>query len=533
MRKLTIMMSVLLMVGLFSACSKDDIDGEESAFSGLINGLYAAECFASSFSLGDTNVLFIQDENGKIDTCGIYSPYPYCGTTGPITTTGPDNIAFEDYPMVFSSAMWYAHNFNELQLGIENRENKRIEDLEVGDSFSTSPFDPDNKIYIKVWWEDNLITAIPYQNMSGALGGRIEVVEKKIADEGAILSTATDSYITLSFQDLEFYAYDKDDNQHKYTVNGLVEFRISPNGVYSYSKPGEGVFDMETAVIPSDNLIWFMMNALYKSENEGRKSFFSQAAEEEKCLIINNANEFREAYHGDMEIPFTHINFDHCSLVIGRTYGEHGGISLGDYEFTDHGDSYQLNLTLNNNVNPDYAYTAAFTDLYFWKICPKMENKPVVFNRIHQDVNIDPMQESSPIRKRWFLQCYSDADGTLRMFDNGWGDERYCIEFKENGRVEGVINRNGFSGYYTLPHMMAIDGKRDGYNGVLHYGLINLTNINVTEVADDEPLSKSFMHIFDATEIKIWSQDIMTITNADGEIFGFFRENIKEIYGYK
>ena len=136
-------------------------------------------------------------------------------------------------------------------------------------------------------------------------------------------------------------------------------------------------------------------------------------------------------------------------------------------------------------------------------------------------------------RRRWLLQCYSDADGTLRMFDNGRVDERYSIEFKENGRVEGVINTNNFSGYYTLPHMMTIDGKRDGYNGVLHYGLINMTYTNITEVADDEPLSKAFMHIFDATEIKVWSEDIMTIKNSDGEIFGFFRENIKEIYGYK
>lgn len=531
MRKLTIMMSVL-SVGMFSACSKDDNDEKDINGSYGFSGLYAAECFAPSFSVGDTNVLFIQDENGKVDTCGISSPY--CGITGPITTTGSDDVTFENYPMVFSSAMWYAHNFNELQLGIENRENKRIEDLEVGDSFSTSPFDPNNKISIKVWWEDYLITDLPYQNMGGALGGRIEVVDKKIADEGTTLSTAADSYITLSLQDLEFYAYDKDDNQHKYTVNGLVEFRICQNGIYSsYYHPEEGVFDMETAVIPSDNLIWFMMNALYKTESEGRKSFFSQAAEEEKCLIINNANEFREAYHGDMEIPFTHINFDHCSLVIGRTYGEHGGISLGDYEFVEYDDSYQLNLTLNNNVNPYYYYPQAVTDLYFWKIYPKMENKPVVFNRIRQDVNIDPMEERSLYCKRWFLQSYSDADGNLQMYDKEWGDERYSIEFKEDGRVEGRINTNDYSGYYLMPHMMTIDGKRDGYNGYLHYGLLNLANINVTEVADDEPMSKTFMHIFDATKIKIWSQDIMTITNADGEIFGFFRENIKEIYGYK
>ena len=289
MRKLTILMSVLLSAGIFCACSKDDNDGEENT-NYFTSGLYAAECFERSFSLGDTNVLFIQDENGKVDTCGFSSPYcgttgcgfssPYCGTTGPITTTGSDDVTFENYPMVFSSAMWYAHNFNELQLGIENRENKRIEDLKVGDSFSASPFDPNNKISIKVWWEDYLITDIPYQNMSGALGGRIEVVDKKIADEGAILSTATDSYITLSLQDLEFYAYDKDGNQHKYTVNGLVEFRISPNGVYSYSKPGEGVFDMETAVIPSDNLIWFMMNACTRAKM--RDESLSSAKQQKK-----------------------------------------------------------------------------------------------------------------------------------------------------------------------------------------------------------------------------------------------------------
>ena len=39
--------------------------------------------------------------------------------------------------------------------------------------------------------------------------------------------------------------------------------------------------------------------------------------------------------------------------------------------------------------------------------------------------------------------------------------------------------------------------------------------------------------LFDATEIKIWSQDIMTITTADGVIFGFMSENINDLYGYK
>ena len=131
------------------------------------------------------------------------------------------------------------------------------------------------------------------------------------------------------------------------------------------------------------------------------------------------------------------------------------------------------------------------------------------------------------------MDCYVDVDGTLHQVSKDWGDERYSIEFKENGRVEGRINTNGFSGQYTMPHMMTIDGKRDGYNGDLHYGLLNLTDLSVSEVFDDEPLSDTFMHIFNATKIKLWSQDIMTITTSDGEVFGFFRENIKELYGYK
>ena len=113
-----------------------------------------------------------------------------------------------------------------------------------------------------------------------------------------------------------------------------------------------------------------------------------------------------------------------------------------------------------------------------------------------------------------------------------WGDERYTIEFKKYGIMEGTINTNEFSGYYTLPYMCTIDGKRDGYNDNLYYGLINLQDWTVTELNDDEPLSKVFMHIFDATEIKFWTQNIMRITTSDGEFFCFFSENIKEIYGY-
>jgi hypothetical protein len=507
MKKVTIMMSMLLSVGIFCSCSKEDND--EKVINSSFGVLYAAEYFAPSFSLGDINVLFIQDENGKVDTCGLYQPY--CGTKGPITTTGVDNTTFEDYPMVFSTAMWYSHNFNELQLGIENKENKKIEDLEVGDSFSTSPFDPNNKIFIKVWWEDYLITDIPYQNMGGALGGRIEVVDQKT------LYDVID-YITLSFQDLEFYAYDKDNNKHNYVINGLVEFEIINNGIYRTPNDSDIVESMR---MPSDELDLFMMDALNGGESQGRRTFFSEGAEQQECLIINSEEEFREAYKGDKELPKSGINFEYCSLVIGRTYGENSGVSLGSFEITDNDDTYQVNVTLNKSVNPKYSYTDAPKDLYYWNIYPKMEKKPVVFNRIHQDVSIDPINDAYAhiCSTRWILDLYQDADGVSHRVGEGYylGDKRYYIEFKEDGSFSGRINdMNDFSGSYTLPFV----GKRAYYEDIEH-GVINLSDWKVTDIEDDDPVSQQFMRISEVTQFKpVWPY-CLTLYVSSKEFFMF------------
>lgn len=77
MKKVTVLMGMLLALVLSSACSKEDND--EKVINSSFGELYVAECFAPSFSVGDTNVLFIKDENGKLDTCGIYQPY--CGVS--------------------------------------------------------------------------------------------------------------------------------------------------------------------------------------------------------------------------------------------------------------------------------------------------------------------------------------------------------------------------------------------------------------------------------------------------------------------
>jgi hypothetical protein len=269
-----------------------------------------------------------------------------------------------------------------------------------------------------------------------------------------------------------------------------------------------------------------MMDALNGTELQGRRTFFSEEPAQQECLIINSEEEFWQAYKGDKELPRTWISFDYCSLVIGRTYGEHGGISLGGFDFSDNGDTYQLNVTLNNSVDPNYAYTTAFTDLYFWKICPKMEKKPVVFNRIMKDVNPDPIADAHDrIRSRWILVGYSDADGNYHQVGTGFmGDERFSIEFMEGGRVQGRINdTNDFSCYYKVPYV----GKRACYEDVVEHGVINLWDWTVTEVVDDNPISKQFMRISDATQFGLIMSYTLDLFVSPKEFFSFRHEDLK------
>ena len=519
MKKFSIIFGALLTIGILGACSS----GDEYPISNDLRSYFRSDvgniAYEEPYSLGDMNVLQIMSETGDADTCRIYIPDGSL-TTGQEEKTEPDGSTHTVYHLGFSAIIENSSfSFNIMQIVIESDKAENASDLNEGDTFNSSA------IRVEAWDISNpsLTGRLDY-----ALGGQITVVEQQTDENGRV-------HITLSLQDLKFYSYDQ---ERPFTLNGIIGYDISGNDSGNNATPAPDVndFDMETGLIPSENLIFFMMNALYKDESQGRSTFFSEGPAEQECLIINSEEEFRQAYKGDMAVPSPIINFNYCTLVIGRTYGESGAMSLGDYELIDNGDTYQLNVTLNNNVNPNLAYTGAFTDLYFWKIYPKMENKPVVFNRIHQDVNFDPFGEGSTyakLRKRWFLDVYTDPDGTLHQVDADWGDERYCIEFMEDGRMQGRINANEFSGAYTVPYAFSIDGKRDGYNGDLTYGLINMRNVVSTMVYDGEPLSEKFEHVFNATEFKLWSSDIMTIRVSEKEVFGFFRENIKEIYGYK
>ena len=510
------MMSVLLSAGLFCACSNDG-DGEDN-INGKGNIINGGEGIEPRDEIADMNVLYIQSDNGDAESCKLEQPK--CGTFSP-DVKYPDysnNSYREVYPLslvarIKNSSIFYDYHqpYAYLRIYIESTEMININGLNVGDTFGSSDIRFDVGKYICE--VNDAYNSLPAYR---AKSGQIQVVNRKTGIDGK-------RYLTLSLQDIKIS--NSYGGEWAYTFNATVDYEICEY------KPVEP--DMEELKTPTDGLVFFMLDALYKNETQGRQTFFGEGSEKQECLIINSIQELREAYKGDWN-TLIDIPFNYCTLVIGRTYGEHGGITIGDFDLVDNGDSYQLNLTLNNNVNPNYAYTDAVKDLYFWKLIPKMENKPVVFNRITQDVDIDPLGEETAytkMRTRWFLDSYIDANGTSHQVANDWGNERYFIEFKENGRAEGRIGENTFSCYYMLPYTPKIEPNyENGYRDDLTYGVINLWGLNVTEANDDDPISQQFMRIFNSTQFKLWSADRLVLRLSENEVFGFMSENLKKAY---
>ena len=492
--------TIVLAIGL-SGCSNDDGDGITKRKGNI-----------TTVTRGEMNILEISEVGGSGTKEICWIDNPICGLDGPVTLTNGANETFVDHQMKFTATIQNSLHFTGLHLGIENRGYRKIEDMTVGESFTTFHFNPFNKLSFSIWGET-------YSSSHGAWSGRVDVVGKETDSNGV-------TYIAIKLQDLETCAYDESNwSLHTYLLNGVIEFRICEDGLYP--QPEDNGIDIESLRMPSEELNFFMMDALHSNESQGRRTFFGEEAVAEECLIINSEEEFRQAYKGNKELTSTGINFDYCTLVIGRTYGEHGGISYGSHELIDNGDSYQLNVTLNNNVNPDYCYTAAFTDIYLWNIYPKMEKKPVVFNRIMQDVTIDPLFDvNNRIHGRFILEAYSDGDenyadgGYHRVGENYSGDKRFYIEFKEDGSFSGRINdTNDFSGNYFIPFV----GKRAYYEDAVDHGVINLSNWSVTEVDDDDPVSQKMMQIPNATQFKMLMTYNLTLFISPKQYLSFRR----------
>lgn len=533
MKKLFLMMSVLLSAGLFCACSND---GDEIVLdeNGNVITNYNSDAIPS-FEPSDVNKMSIKckrephdftitsDFEGSIDSCWLYRPY--CGTVGSVSLSDGRGGSYNIYPMVFTAVVRNSSLFTILQFDLNNKSPKKIEELEVGDTFrGVSGFGPDNiRIEVQggIMYEEEPKAVngyIPWDSSKGgALGGKIQVVDKKTDTDGK-------TYITLSLQDIKFYDYDKELNQVSYALNGLIEFEICEDGLHPKEEPKGPT--MKELLTPSPDLLFFMMEELHGYESQGQCPFFSKDTGAQECLIINSEEEFREAYKSEKELPKTGIDFKYCTLVIGRTYGENGGVTLGDYELVDNGDSYQINVTLNNNVNPDYTYTPAVKDLYFWRIYPKMENKPVVFNRIRKDVNIDPLDKESAYSQicgRWILELYADEySGFTNLPVNN--SKRYSIEVTDNGWIKGYIDDTNV---FSCNYMITYTAKQyyNGYN-LIDHGIIKLWDWEGTNVNNDDPISKMFMQISNVTQFRlITTASRLTLDISASEWLFFHREN--------
>ena len=500
---LFVMSAVLLMMAgmVMTACSDDEVNGI----------IYKKE--KPKISRGELNAFEIMSEDGETETCWLNPTL--CGKPGwsverQDVSGGP---GYKIYPLVFSAEIMNSSSFNVMQIYIENTEMTPIDSLKVGTTWDATSqqywmrtlYPRKSYVRFRAWQETSSNGVIRIQNSPYALDGQIEVVDKRTDDDGK-------SYITLDFQDLKLDSWSSCCLNTNHIFNGKIEFPISEDGIY----PDDG-YDPMAGTIPSEELNFFMMEALHSDQLYGRRTFFSEEAVAEECLIINSEEEFRQAYKGDKELP--KINFDYCTLVIGRTYGEHGGITYGGHELIDNGDSYQLNVTLNNNVNPDYCYTAAFTDIYFWKTYLKMEKKPVVFNRIRQDVTIDPLVDAnSRLVGRWRFLAYFDGDHWSNDDGNHYN---YNIEFKADGTVEGRIDgTDDFCCNYMMPYI----GKRAYYEDAVDHGIIKLWDWNITNVADGNPLSERMTHIVNATQIKLLMTYNLTLYVSPDEYYVFRRE---------
>lgn len=514
MRKIVFMMSLLLTLGLFSACSSD---GEE-VFDGKDNVIDNGEKEDNGVpndTLGTINVLQIQSSKGDAETCELLEAK--C-VTGMGSYTSYDTYSSRKvYPFALMARIEQTSIFNDsirpynyLLIYIETSNMININGLKVGDTFDSSAIRLNVNNYL---CEVN--NAYIYLPEYRAQGGHIQVVDKKIGDDGK-------QYLTLNLQDIE--AVNSYYEICTYTFNATVDYEICD---YTPDEP-----NMEELTKPTDRLVYFMMDAL-SNEYQGRHVLFSEETGAQECLIINDKNELKEVYKGNWD-GYIDVPFEYCSLVIGHTYGEDGSVTVGDFDLADNGDAYQLNLTLNNNVNINYVYSPGYVDLYFWKLIPKVVSKPVVFNRINQDVSIDPLGADTPwakMQRRWFLESYSDAEGTGHQVSD-FGDEHYAIEFKGNGTFEAHTPTNDFSGDYGLPYTLKLTNSENFNCDDLHYGVFSVRDWTATNVNDDDLISKAFMRIIpNATQFKLWSTDFLVIRLSDKEYLSFFREGMKSYYG--
>lgn len=137
----------------------------------------------------------------------------------------------------------------------------------------------------------------------------------------------------------------------------------------------------------SDPLSVFFGEELYNPRWDGYgneyKTFFEQGEwDDESILVINSQEEFQKAYMGTKDLP--RVDFNIYTLVIGRTWGNDGSYKLADIILNDKGLNYELETRLNHYV--DRIANCAIQTIFYWRLYPKLAQKPIIPKRIVIDV---------------------------------------------------------------------------------------------------------------------------------------------------
>jgi hypothetical protein len=89
------------------------------------------------------------------------------------------------------------------------------------------------------------------------------------------------------------------------------------------------------------------------------------------CCLINSRIELQRLYHGAASLPS--IDFEKISLVIGHIYAPYSGCNIEKKEMSVTNGVLNVHVTYSppDAGSPGAAALPAFSNLYFWGLCPK------------------------------------------------------------------------------------------------------------------------------------------------------------------
>lgn len=128
----------------------------------------------------------------------------------------------------------------------------------------------------------------------------------------------------------------------------------------------EPVVDGEDYAVISD----FFKTAFGGSYNDEKPFDFKNnlSNDDNPCIVINNEEDFKEAYTGDLSLPA--IDFSKYTLIIGKTFLS-AGTFIDNVNIKTNPVKTILSINCIIDTNPNVGYIGVLYWEYYWKLFPK------------------------------------------------------------------------------------------------------------------------------------------------------------------